>query len=161
MHTQPLLFLGTWFSLCDHSKVSFPGAFPAWQRIRCSSTESKQPPFRGSKYFATCYFSLIYYEHIFPFIRGFANSLESQNLSFLPAIPGDPEGFTQPWLPSQEGDVLLQEPGIVPCSFPGTAEVEICCEQWCWVVDQSEEKFPLVCPRMSWRGFRPIHDRNG
>lgn len=111
---SPCTFWAPGFPSLTTAKSLFQALSPAWQRIRCSSTESKQPPFRGSKYFATCYFSLIYYEHIFPFIRGFANSPESQNLTAasrraaVPLLPpchtgGIQRGFTQPWLPSGRG----------------------------------------------------------
>lgn len=130
---SPCTFWAPGFPSLTTAKSLFQALSPAWQRIRCSSTESKQLPFRGSKYFATCYFSLIYYEHIFPFIRGFANSPESQNLAAAsrraavpllpPAIPGGSrEVSPSPGSPPGEGDAL-QEPGIIPCSFPGTPEV--------------------------------------
>lgn len=81
-HTPTVLLFGHLVSLANCREVSFPGSSAPFGRgSDSSSTASKQPPFRGSKYFATCYFSVIYYEHIFPFIRGFANSPESQNLA--------------------------------------------------------------------------------
>lgn len=81
-HTPVVLLFGHLVSLANRREVSFPGSSAPFGRgSDSSSTASKQPSFRGSKYFATCYFSVIYYEHIFPFIRGFANSPESQNLA--------------------------------------------------------------------------------
>lgn len=162
---NPCTFWAPGFPWLTTAKSLFQALSPAWQRIRCSSTESKQPPFRGSKHFATCYFSLIYYEHIFPFIRGFANSPESQNLvvPLLPPLPlqGDPGGLHPALFPSATGG--WRSLALSPALSQGDPRWEIRCEQLCWVVDQSEEKFPLgsVCPSVSWRSFGARCYRNG
>lgn len=68
------------FSRRPQKSTFYSPSVPFGRGSDSSPTESKQPPFRG-KYFAMCYFSAIYYEYIFPFIQGFANSLESQSLT--------------------------------------------------------------------------------
>lgn len=104
-----------------------------------------------------CYFSVIYYEHIFPFIRGFANSSESQNLTaasrraaapLLPSLPprcharGGPSGVSPgPGCPPGQEDVF-REPGITPGSFTGRGHLrrEIRFKCWWWVMCQSKEE---------------------
>lgn len=90
-----------------------------------SSTESKQLPFRGSKYFAMCYFSVIYYEGIFSLLSQDLTTLQSHqtwpwlckgrlHLCFPPAILGGPrEVSPSPGSPlGPEG--VLQELGSAP-----------------------------------------------
>lgn len=141
------------FSRQPQKSIFYSRSAPFGRGSDSSSTESKQPPFRGSKYFATCYFSVIYYEHIFPFIRGFANSSESQNLAAasrraaVPLLPllchfGGIQQGSSPSSPPGEEDVL-QEPGITPCSSKSKGHLrwEIWFKQWRWVTYQSKEKF--------------------
>lgn len=93
-----------------------------------SSTESKQLPFRGSKYFAMCYFSVIYYEGIFSLLSQDLTTLQSHqtwpwlckgrlHLCFPPChFGGTQGGVTQPWLPSGTRGCFAGA-GISPCSF--------------------------------------------
>lgn len=141
---SPCPFWAPGFPWLTTAKSLFQALSPAWQRIRCSSTESKQPPFRGSKYFATCCFSLIYYEHFFPFLSGDLPTLRSHKTSLLlhegrpclyspPAIPGTSRGVS----PSPGRGGCGTGAWDHPCSLPGTPDVGDLGK-----MDQSEEKFP-------------------